>query len=141
MKKFGIGSFVLRQVWLSFIALNYFVEGAEKNSDRIIQHLHEQLLSEHTMFDPETHFQASFGHLIGYGSKYYGYMWSRVFALDAFYAIKKHGLLNYEGIGRKWREIILGNGGGADPNELLVKFLGREPNQDAFFDDCGFTCK
>ena len=72
-----------------------------------------------------------------YGAKYYGYLWSRVFALDLFAKIKEHGLLNAE-IGKQFADKVYGKGGSADPDELLKDFLGREPNQDAFFKDMGF---
>jgi len=45
-------------------------------------------------YSPDDHMYVAFGHLTGYGAKYYGYMWSKVFALDLFYEIKKHGLLD-----------------------------------------------
>lgn len=137
LKKFGTGRFVLGQTYFSFISLDYHLEGAKKNTDHIIKRLHEQFFAGEEVFDKEVHRQASFGHLAGYSSRYYGYMWSRVFALDCFSKIKKYGLLSYE-IGEKWRNGILGMGGAADPNDLLKEFLGREPNQEAFLRDLGF---
>jgi thimet oligopeptidase len=80
--------------------------------------------------------QNAFGHLTGYGAKYYSYMWSKIFSLDIFYKIKEQGLLNEE-MGRKLVATVLGRGGSADPNILLKDFLGREPNSDAFFKDLG----
>ena len=131
LKNFDSGRFVIRQVMLSQLALEYYLDGADKDTNVILRKVQNSLSGRHEHFDLNNHFQASFGHLIGYGSKYYGYLWSRVFALDAFNEIKKHGLLNYE-IGKKWRNIVLGYGGSKDPNELLVEFLGREPRIDAF---------
>ena len=71
-----------------------------------------------------------------YAAKYYGYLWSKVFALDLFAQIKKHGLLNAD-IGTKYVHDVIGKGGSVDPNTLLKNFLGREPNDEAFFDDMG----
>jgi len=62
---------------------------------------------------------------------YYGYMWSRVFALDMFETIKQMGLLSPEA-GDKLTTSVLGRGGSVDPNILLENFLGRRPNQEAF---------
>lgn len=138
LKNFDTGRFIIRQVMLSKLALEYYLDGADKDTDKILQQVQEEMSGRHEHFDPKNHMQASFGHLIGYGSKYYGYMWSRVFAADAFTTIKKHGLLNYE-IGKKWRNIVLGYGGSKDPNELLVEFLGREPRIEAFIEYLGLT--
>lgn len=37
--------------------------------------------------------------------------------------------------GKLYREKILQPGGSVDPLPLLVDFLGREPNSDAFLDE------
>ena len=76
---------------------------------------------------------AGFGHLMGgYESGYYGYLWSEVYAEDLFAKFEKSGLLNTK-LGKKYRETILEKGGSEDPDILLKKFLGRAPNEKAFF--------
>lgn len=90
-------------------------------------------------FSQENNFHCNFGHLMGYAATYYGYMWSEVFALDVFEHIRQaNGLLSAE-LGRRYVDCIIGRGGAEDPNELLKKFLGREPNQDAFLKRIGLT--
>lgn len=42
----------------------------------------------------EGHGYAQFGHLMGYGAKYYSYLWSKIFAFELFEEIKKHGIMN-----------------------------------------------
>ncbi len=84
------------------------------------------------------HFYISFPHIGGYKAKYYSYLWSKVFALDLAYEIKKHGFLDST-IGQKYIDEVIGRGGSADPNELLRNFLGREPSSDAFFEDMGIS--
>lgn len=133
MKNLTSGYFVTRQTYLASIALSYFGAGENKHPHVIMQELYTKLLP-YMQFSNENHFYASFGHLTGYGAKYYGYLWSKVFALDLFAEIKKHGLLNPE-IGQKYVKTVLSKGGAQDPNELLYNFLGREPNADAFFED------
>jgi len=81
-------------------------------------------------------FCLSFGHLDEYGARYYGYLWSKVFALDVFRDIEKMGLLNPEA-GKKYISCIIGNGGNVDPNIMLENFLGRKPTQEAFFENIG----
>ena len=135
LKKFDSGYWVTRQLWLSFIALDYFARGAQKDTDKIKKELHEKYI-KHVRFEPDSHFQASFGHLIGYGAKYYGYMWARVFSLDMFDKIKKHGLLDSK-IGKELEREVLDKGGSVEPDVLLKNFLGREPKQDAFLREYG----
>jgi thimet oligopeptidase len=90
----------------------------------------------HIAWDPDNHFYTSFGHLTGYSAKYYGYLWSKVFALDLFGEIKKTGLLD-TATGRRYADMILAPGGSKPPQLLLQAFLGREPRIDAFIKDIG----
>ncbi|KKQ11787.1 MAG: Oligopeptidase A, partial [candidate division TM6 bacterium GW2011_GWF2_36_6] len=135
MKKFDSGSFVLRQCCLSFISLEFFKDGKIKDIDSITEALFEKYQS-HLQFDDQTHFHASFGHLVGYGAKYYSYMWAKVFALDLFYDVKKRGLFD-PAVGKELVAKVLSKGGSVDPEELLKDFLGRKPTQDAFLSDMG----
>lgn len=137
LKNLTTGYFVTRQVYLSSIALSYFGEGTSKDPHAIMKRLYAQYLP-HMAFSEENHFYTSFGHLTGYGAKYYGYLWSKVFALDIFAEIKKHGLLDPV-IGQKYIKEVLSKGGAQDPNELLYNFLGREPNEQAFFAEMGLN--
>jgi thimet oligopeptidase len=135
LKNFNSGMFLQTQLLYSQLALDLFKAGAKKNIEAINRDLVESF-RKNVAFEPQNHSYAAFGHLMGYGAKYYGYMWSKVFALDIFEQIKKHGLLN-PAIGHKYVEDVIGKGGSDDPNNLLRTFLGREPNQKAFLKDMG----
>lgn len=135
LKHFDSGDATQRQVYFSFIALGMFASGEHKDPYLVQRELFVKIRS-HVEFNPEDHAYASFGHLGGYASRYYGYLWSKVFALDLFDYIKKFGLLNPE-IGKRYVDKVIGMGGSKDPNELLKDFLGREPNSKAFFADLG----
>lgn len=135
LKNLRTGNFVQRQSMLSRLALDYYAQGAQKEVNDIYRTLSQEIV-RNIAYIPEGHMFASFGHLTGYSAKYYGYLWSKVFALDLFDQIKKHGLLNPE-IGAKYVREVIGRGGSADPNKLLHNFLGREPNEEAFFADMG----
>ncbi|HEX2013401.1 MAG TPA: M3 family metallopeptidase [Roseateles sp.] len=82
---------------------------------------------------PGTMFPAGFAHIAGgYGAGYYGYLWSLVLAMDLRTAFKDDKLSPETG--RRYRDIVLGNGGQKPAPELVREFLGRESNAKAFFD-------
>lgn len=137
LKNFNIGMWMMRQIMLSHMSLEYFDAGAQKDRRALHNKLHQQYMP-HLMWHDEDHFDCSFGHLMGYNAKYYGYLWARVFAYDIFAEIKKHGLLD-PGIGKKYIETILAKGGSVDPNNLLENFLGRAPTSAAFFANTGLS--
>ena len=78
-----------------------------------------------------THMFASFGHLGGYSSAYYTYMWSLVIAKDLFSAFDPEDLFDAEVAGR-YRDRILAPGGTADAADLVADFLGRPYTFDAY---------
>jgi len=80
---------------------------------------------------PETHFQASFGHLGGYSSAYYTYAWSLVIAKDLFSAFDRDDLFGTE-VAQRYRDRVLAPGGSADAAQLVSDFIGRPYGFDAF---------
>ncbi|MCW2496045.1 M3 family metallopeptidase [Jatrophihabitans sp.] len=78
-----------------------------------------------------THFHASFGHLAGYTSAYYTYMWSLVIAKDLFSAFDPADLFD-ETVAHRYRDRILARGGAADAADLVADFLGRPFSFDAY---------
>ena len=137
LKNFSSGKFIEVQSYYSLFSLEIFGPGEHKDVDALRQNLFLKT-NKHYEFDPEGHMQAAFGHLIGYGARYYGYLWSKVYALDLFEYIKKYGLLN-PAIGTVYAHKVLGKGGSVPPMKLLIDFLGREPNQKAFLKDLGLS--
>lgn len=82
---------------------------------------------------PGSMFPASFAHIAGggYAAGYYGYLWSLVVATDlrtAFAADKLDA-----SVGRRYRDLVLGQGAQKPAPELVRDFLGREFNSQAFF--------
>ena len=80
---------------------------------------------------PDTHMWASFGHLAGYSSAYYTYLWDKVIAEDFFMQFDHSNLLSGDAP-MKYRHEVLEPGGSVSANTLVKDFLGRPQNMDAF---------
>jgi len=124
----------LRQVYFSRLDLAYHSESG-RGTDEIARDLHP---ITGFPFPEDTHFQAGFGHLFGYDAGYYGYLWSRVFGDDMFTRFEAPGA-SVAGVGAEYRRHILEPGGTADADQLIHRFLGREPSADAFLRELGLT--
>jgi thimet oligopeptidase len=79
---------------------------------------------------PETHMWASFGHLGGYSSAYYTYLWDKVIAEDFFVQFDHKNLLAGDAPAR-YRRLVLEPGGSMSANDLVKNFLGRPHNMAA----------
>lgn len=93
----------------------------------------QELQARYDLFGtvPDTHFQASFGHLGGYTSGYYTYLWSQVIAKDLFSAFDRDDLFA-EGVAHRYRDRVLAAGGTRDAAALVEDFLGRPYGAEAF---------
>lgn len=80
----------------------------------------------------KTNMLANWQHMFGYDSSYYGYMWSKVYAIDLFSFFKSNPL--DKELGMKLRKEILSKGGSLDGLELLRNFMNREPNPNAYIE-------
>ncbi|MGO8794981.1 MAG: M3 family metallopeptidase [Candidatus Sulfotelmatobacter sp.] len=126
---FGRGAWVARQN--SFTAISYDIyktKPEEVNLDAVT--LDDS--TRYTLFKPlpETHTWASFGHLAGYSSAYYTYLFDKVIAEDFFQQFDRHNLLAGDAPMR-YRRIVLEPGGSEPANELVQNFLGRQQNMTA----------
>ena len=79
---------------------------------------------------PDEHSWASFGHLGGYSSAYYTYLWDKVIALDFFQQFDHENLLAGDAP-MKYRRVVLEPGGSMSANDLVKNFLGRPANMTA----------
>jgi thimet oligopeptidase len=78
-----------------------------------------------------THMHASFGHLAGYGAKYYTYQWSNSIAEELLSRFKKEGLRNTK-TAKDYRQLILAKTGTKPAAELVKDFLGRDFSVKAY---------
>ena len=81
-----------------------------------------------------TRFPAGFSHLAtNYAAGYYGYLWSEVVAMDLRTAFATDKLS--PAVGKRYRDLVISQGGQRPPQDLLRDFLGRETHSKAFFED------
>lgn len=78
-----------------------------------------------------THMFAAFGHLGGYSSAYYTYMWSLVIAKDMFSAFDTEEMFAPE-VAARYRDRVLTPGGLRDAADLVADFLGRPYSFDSY---------
>jgi len=128
-KSYGGALFYLRQLAFAMIDMTFHT-AVPRSTSRLFNQFMEQLWM--VTINPQTRFEASFGHLIGgYGAGYYAYLWSEVFADDIFTRFKKEGLFN-PAVGLSWRKEVLEKGSSRPESDSLRAFLGREPSDAAF---------
>ncbi len=83
---------------------------------------------------PGSMFPAGFAHVAtGYGAGYYGYLWSEVVAADLRTAFASDRLDPV--VGQRYRGTILANGSQIKPDELVRRFLGRDSDARAFYEE------
>ncbi|MCW3171483.1 M3 family metallopeptidase [Shewanella subflava] len=75
-----------------------------------------------------TYFSHSFGG--GYSAGYYAYLWTEVFAADAFSYMMSHGGLTLEN-GQKYRDTVLSKGNSQDLMQSYIDFAGKKPSTEA----------
>ncbi|HEX4442445.1 MAG TPA: M3 family metallopeptidase [Galbitalea sp.] len=126
--EFGNGLFVRTQTFYS--AVSYYLH-RDRPVDRTAAIESYQETYDLYKYVAGTHFQASFGHLTGYSSAYYTYMWSLVIAKDLFSAFDPSNLFD-SAVATRYRDLVLAPGGSKDAAELVRDFLGREYSFDAF---------
>ncbi len=128
--KFGIGTDTLQQMFYAAIALEFHRTDPAKLDQLATV---KRLQAKYTPFAyvDGTKFHTSFGHLIGYSSMYYTYMWSLVIAKDLLTPFQKQGLMN-PAVTHRYRDAILAAGGTKPAADLVADFLGRKYDFKAF---------
>ncbi|MBX3197063.1 MAG: Zn-dependent oligopeptidase [Labilithrix sp.] len=126
---FGRAISTQRQLYLSALDQAYHTRPPPFDTTKVLAEVHDA----YTPFKhvEGTHFQASFGHLIGYDAGYYGYQWALSIAQDLFTRFKKEGLMNPK-TAADYRASILGSGDSDDAARLVERFLGRPPSDAAY---------
>ncbi len=126
---FGRGNWVSRQN--GFTAISYkLYKSNPANID--IDAVTNDATHRYALYQPidGEHFWASFGHLGGYSSAYYTYLWDKVIAEDFFLQFDQNNLLAGD-TPMRYRRVVLEPGGSMSANDLVKNFLGRPQNMNA----------
>ena len=126
--EFGKGFLARTQMFYAALSYKLHLEVPDDLTKRMLE-----LYPEYSLVTPleGTHFHCGFGHLEGYGSAYYTYMWSLVIAKDLFSAFDRDDLLSPE-VAHRYRDAVLVPGGSKDAADLVEDFLGRPYDTEAF---------
>ncbi|MGO4255450.1 M3 family metallopeptidase [Marmoricola sp. RAF53] len=126
--EFGKGFLARTQMFYAALSYLLHVEVPDDLTARVFE-----LYPQYSLIAPleGTHFHTGFGHLDGYSSAYYTYMWSLVIAKDMFSAFDTDELFAEE-VAHRYRDRVLTPGGSRDAAVLVADFLGRPYNTEAF---------
>ena len=128
--EFGKGLVVRIQMVYAKLSLSIYDRSpADVNTDTVVKTLMEKYRP--FPFVEGTHLQTSFSHLDGYSAIYYTYMWSLVIAKDMFSQFDKSNLESPV-MAKRYREYVLARGGSQPVNKLVVSFLSRPFNFNAW---------
>lgn len=83
-------------------------------------------------FAEGTHWYTNIGHLVTYGSAYYGYLYSQVFADAIWNELFRKQSLNRSSGERIWKKMLV-HGGARDANIMLEDLLGHKPTVDHYW--------
>ena len=127
---FNRGNDAMRQNSYSAVSFDIY---KTKPQDVDLAAIWDEDARRYTFFKPIDGEQsyASFGHLGGYSSAYYTYMWDKVIAEDFFSQFNAANLMSGE-TSMRYRRQVLEPGGSMSANDLVKNFLGRPQNIEAF---------
>lgn len=128
-RAFGRALDTERQLSLSALDIAYHSRPTPLDSDAVRDEV--MGATQRFAFQKGTHFQGTFGHLMGYDAGYYGYQWALALAQDMLTRFQQEGMLNPD-VARAYRRSILARGAGADERALVEAFLGRPTDLRAY---------
>jgi len=127
-----------RQLSFGLMDLALHTQIHATNADQVLP-LSNKVLSDVSFpVPPDTAFVAYFGHIIGYGSGYYGYAWADSIAADmaTVFENSPDGFFD-KTAGMKMRREIYAVGDSRDINVSIEKFLGRPRSIEPFLKRIG----
>jgi peptidyl-dipeptidase Dcp len=135
---FNEGYACFRQLGFGFLDMAWHT--IKQPVEKDISGFESASLAKTELFPPleGSNMSSSFGHIFGggYAAGYYGYKWAEVLDADAFEYFTQNGIFNKD-TAMSFRKNILERGGTEKPQELYLKFRGKEPSIDALLKRSG----
>src|SRR5262249_39675941 len=103
-RAFGRALATERQISLATLDFEYHFAASAIDTDKVFTDVMSKTQS--FAYQPGTHFQATFGHLMEYDAGYYGYQWALSLARDVLTRFQKEGFLNPK-TAADWRRTVL----------------------------------
>jgi oligopeptidase A len=130
-KNFQSSSATIRQV--EFALFDFKLHQKLYNKE-LMQELLDSIRKKYSPLLPPKYnkFQNGFAHIFagGYSAGYYSYKWAEVLSAHAFYKFLKKGIFNKE-LSNLYKDLILGQGGSVNMDQLFVKLFGEKPQVDS----------
>jgi len=132
--KFGQGYDTVEYLAAALLDMEWHMIGADANISDVAE-FEQQALKKHGLDFapiPPRYKSAYFSHTFagGYSAGYYAYLWTEVFAADAFAHIQNKGGMTREN-GDDFRQKILSIGNSKDLMQSYVEFRGQQPSTQA----------
>ncbi|OLP85681.1 putative cytosolic oligopeptidase A [Symbiodinium microadriaticum] len=140
---FMAASMMLRQLQLGDLDMKLHSEFDPEGPDTFLN-VQRRVADKYQILPPleEDRFLCSFKHIFagGYAAGYYSYKWAEVLSADAFAAFEEAGLEDeaaLRSVGRRFRDTVLGCGGGRHPSKVYRDFRGKDATVDALLYEIG----
>lgn len=132
--KFGKGFDTTEYLAAAILDMEWHSISVNSKIDDVEKFEHQALAKHGIDFSPvpSRYKSAYFSHAFagGYSAGYYAYLWTEVFAADAFDYMSHNGGLSLEN-GNKFRDNVLSKGNSEDLMQDYINFTGRKPSVDA----------
>ncbi len=132
--KFGQGFDTVEYLSAALLDMEWHSISADTQFSDVEQFEHQVLAKHGIDFTPiPPRYKSSyFSHAFsgGYSAGYYAYLWTEVFAADAFAYMTEQGGLTLDN-GDKFRQAVLSKGNSEDLMQNFIHFTGNKPTTDA----------
>ncbi|MCS6125475.1 M3 family metallopeptidase [Shewanella baltica] len=132
--KFGQGFDTVEYLSAALLDMEWHSISADSQISDVEKFEHQVLAKHGLDFAPiPPRYKSSyFSHAFsgGYSAGYYAYLWTEVFAADAFAYMGEHGGLKADN-GDKFRKEVLSKGNSEDLMQDYIHFTGKKPTTDA----------